>query len=76
MATYSIRANGRVQAKIRRLGVSLSDVFDTLEDAQKWANRTEAEIIKSEQPRLTLLALSPQEVDAVLNFRHSQKANQ
>lgn len=47
MATYSKRANGRWQAKVRRRGLPpLSQVFDRKTDAENWAGTQESEFAR------------------------------
>jgi integrase len=44
MATFQLRKNGKVTAKIRRHGITKSETFSKREDAEAWARKVESEI--------------------------------
>lgn len=48
MAAFQILASGKVQARIRKKGHSLSEVFSTKKAAEAWAKKEEARVERSE----------------------------
>jgi hypothetical protein len=72
MASFVVRDNVRIQAKIRLKGVEMSNTFATRQEADAWVEHNEREILLAHDSPLFLMALTTEERELIINMRQAK----